>query len=108
MEFVSEPIKPERGSFDPEMMGRGLAALPRAFTWRGTRYEVVACLDHRKVSSAEGGFAQGDVYLRRQEFVVRLNTGQRAIMYVVRSPTSAVAAKPGSPRWFLYGIEPSG
>lgn len=107
MEFVSEAIVPEKGSFSPEMMARGLASLPRAFTWRETRYEIVACLDHRKVTSAEGGKAGGDVYFRRQEFIVLLNTGQHAVLYVVRSPMSAAAAKPGSPRWFLYGIEPA-
>jgi len=105
MEFISEPIEPERGSFDPEMMSRGLAALPRAFTWRGERYEVVACLDHQKVSNPTAG---GQVYLRRQEFTVQLNTGQHAVLYVVRSPTSAAAAKPGAPRWFVYAIEPKG
>ena len=104
MEFVSEAIEPERGSFSPEMMARGLAALPRAFTWRGERYEVVACLDHQKVSSPTPG---GQVYLRRQEFLVRLNTGQHAIVYTTRSAPSAAAAKPGSPRWFLYCIEPA-
>jgi len=108
MEFVSEAIVPERGSFSPEMMARGLASLPGAFTWRDTRYAIVACLRHEKITSAEASSAVGDVYFRRQEFLVKLDTGQHAIIYMVRSPTSASAAKPGSPRWFLYGIEPAG
>ena len=100
-EFISESIVPEPGSFSTELMARGLAALPGAFTWRGRRYEVVECLDHFKETSNEGSAAQGDRYLRKQIFIVRLDTGQKAQLYVQRQPSSGRAAKR---RWYIYSI----
>jgi hypothetical protein len=38
--FVSEAVTPEAGSFDAAAMSRGEPGLPRAFTWRGRRFEV--------------------------------------------------------------------
>ncbi len=103
-EFISEPIEPETGSFSTELMARGLAALPGAFTWRGRRYEVVDCLDHFKVSSPEGGKAGGERYLRRQVFIVRLDTGQRAKLYVQRHAPRGASGRVSKQRWYLYSI----
>ena len=103
-EFISEPIDPEPGSFSTELMARGLAALPGAFTWRGRRYEVVECLDHFKETSTEGSSAQGDRYLRRQVFIVLLDTGQRAQLYVQRQSSAGGSARAAKRRWYLYSI----
>jgi hypothetical protein len=103
-DFISEPITPERGAFDPELMRTGLASLPQAFTWRGMRYEIVECLSHQKVSSREGSWAQGELYLRRQEFVVRLDTGEIARLYVERHARPGVSREGTKKRWFLYTI----
>ena len=103
-EFISEPIDPEPGSFSTELMARGLAALPGAFTWRARRYEVVECLEHFKETSNEGGSAQGERYLRRQVFHVRLDTGQQAKLYVQRQGRAGGSVKARKQRWFLYSI----
>ncbi len=103
-EFISEPIVPEPGSFSTELMARGLAALPGAFTWRGRRYEVVECLDHFKETSNEGGKAQGERYLRRQVFIVRLDTGQQAQLYVQRQSSAGGSVRASKRRWYLYSI----
>ncbi len=103
-EFISEPIEPEPGSFSTELMARGLAALPGAFTWRGRRYEVVECLDHFKETSTEGASAQGDRYLRRQVFIVGLDTGQRAKLYVQRQAPRGASRRVSKQRWYLYSI----
>ncbi len=103
-EFISEPIEPEPGSFSTELMARGLAALPGAFTWRGRRYEVVECLDHFKETSTEGASAQGDRYLRRQVFIVGLDTGQRAKLYVQRQAPAGASPRAAKRRWYLYSI----
>jgi hypothetical protein len=104
--FVSEPITPEPGSFSTELMAQGLASQPGAFFWRNRRYAVVECISHAKQSSREGARAGGELYLRRQEFTVRLDSGQIARIYVLRQgsrpasgPTAAAKA-----RWFLYSI----
>lgn len=102
--FISEPITPERGAFDTQLMRSGLASLPTAFAWRGRRYEIVECLSHTKVSSAEGGRAQGELYLRRQEFVVRLDTGDIARLYVERHARPGISRESAKKRWFLYTI----
>ena len=103
-ELISEPIEPEPGSFSTELMARGLAALPGAFTWRGRRYEVVECLDHFKESSPEGGKAGGERYLRRQVFIVRLDTGQRAKLYIQRHAPRGASGRVSKQRWFLYSL----
>jgi hypothetical protein len=101
-EFISQAITPERGSFTTELMTQGLAALPAAFTWAGRRYEIVECLEHHKRTSPEGG--SGERYLRRQEFVVRLDTGQTAVIYVLRQATRGSDARSAGKRWFLYSL----
>ena len=103
-EFISEPIEPEPGSFSTELMARGLAALPGAFTWRGRRYEVVECLDHFKESAPEGGKAGGERYLRRQVFIVGLDTGQRAKLYIQRQAPRGASGRVAKQWWYLYSI----
>ena len=106
--FVSEPITPERGSFSPEMMAKGLASPPGAFIWRDRRYEIVECLEHTKQSSREGGHAGGELYLRRQQFVVRLETGEIATIYFERTARPGRTTRSAKNRWFLYEIRSSG
>ncbi len=103
-QFISEPIDPEPGSFSTELMARGLAALPGAFTWRGRRYEVVECLEHFKETSNEGASAQGERYLRRQVFHVRLDTGQLAKLYIQRQCAAGASRRAAKRRWYLYSI----
>lgn len=103
-EFISESIDPVPGSFQTDLMAQGLASLPGAFTWRNQRYEIVECLEHKKQTSTEGGTAVGDRYLRRQQFTVRLGTGQIAIIYVERHARPGTSRKMAKKRWFLYSI----
>lgn len=104
-EFVSEPITPEAGAFDAGQISTGLASLPAAFTWRNERFEIVDCLDHVKLSSREGGQAQGESYLRKQRFTVRLNTGQIAVIDFHRQTKARSGSKAAKQRWFMYTIE---
>ncbi len=106
-DFISEPITPEAGSFDTRAMVSGLGGLPAAFVWRGRRYEIVECLEHAKESSREGGHAGGELYLRRQVFQVRLDTGQRATLYLQRQAPRGASGRAARQRWFLYSIEPA-
>ena len=103
-EFISEPITPEPGNFSTELMRQGLAALPGAFSWRGRRYEVLECLEHVKRSDREGGTTGGDAYLRRQEFTVRLDTGQIARLYFERHARAGASRQSAKKRWFLYTL----
>ena len=86
-------------------MARGLAALPRAFTWRGRRYVIDEVLGAQKRSSPEGGVDGGERYLRRQVFTVRLDSGQRATLYVQRQAPRGASPAAAKRRWFLYSIQ---
>ena len=86
-------------------MARGLASMPMAFTWRGTRYVIAECLAERKVTAPEGHRAGNEVYLRRQEFTVLLDTGQTAVIYFERQARPGRSRGAAKQRWFLYTIE---
>ncbi len=101
-ELVSEPLRPHPGTFDTTRMGRGEPGLPSGFTWRGDSFEIAEELSAWKESSREGARAQGDLYLRRHCFKLRMSDGSTWSIYFERqSPRS------GNPkqRWFLYTIE---
>jgi len=102
--FISEPIRPEKGSFSPDQMSRGLASLPHAFTWRGRRYEIVECLEHLKQSAPEGGRPDGERYLRRQQFTVKLSTGQMAVIYCQRQARPGAGRAATKQRWHLFTL----
>ncbi|MCL4210565.1 MAG: hypothetical protein HRU76_02490 [Phycisphaeraceae bacterium] len=104
-EFISEVITPEPGCFEAGQMSSGLASLPAAFNWRGRRYAIVECLEHVKLTSREGGFAQGDRYLRRQRFTVRLDTGDIAVIDFHRHTPARRGSAAAKHRWVLYTIE---
>lgn len=103
--FVSEPIEPEAGTFDPAVMSSGLASLPASFLWRDRRYRIVDCLRHAKQSGTEGHKAGGERYLRRQVFTVVLDTGQTAEIYVERQSRGRTT-RAAKQRWYLYSIDP--
>jgi hypothetical protein len=61
------------------------------------------CVEQRKVSTPE---ASGERYLRRQEFVVDLDSGERATIYVQRQAGRGASGSAARQRWFLYSLEP--
>jgi len=105
--FISEPITPEKGTFSPELMSSGLAALPAAFTWRNRRFVIAECISHEKISSPEGGRIGNEVYLRRQQFTVRLEGGQIAKIYIERRARPSRRPDSAKQRWFLYTMADS-
>lgn len=96
--FVSEPIAPEAGSFDPAGIARGEPGLPKRFTWRGTAYEVQEVLTVWKSSTPEGG--GGEMYLRRHWWEVRTACGAVMKLYCERQPKRSDPKT----RWFLYTV----
>lgn len=104
-EFVSEPVIPLKGTSNAAAMARGEPGLPEAFDWRERTYKVVEVLERWKQSSREGGHAQGELYLRRHYYKLRMDDGTTWTVYLVRQ-----TPKSGSPkrRWFLYSIDEPG
>jgi hypothetical protein len=96
-EFVSEAITPVPGSFDAAAMARGEAGVPRAFAWRGTRYELARLVSSWKSSSAD----RGEMYLRRHWFAIETRSGERMTIYCERQARNA---KRPAQRWWLYSV----
>ena len=101
-ELVSEPIAPRAGTFNVTPMGRGEPGLPAGFEWRGESFDVVEQLGVWKESSREGGHAQGELYLRRHYYKLRMSNGTIWTVYFLRQPSSTSRAKS---RWFLYTVD---
>lgn len=100
-EFVSEPLRPHRGTFSAGPMAQGLPGLPDGFDWRDAAYPIVEVLDFWKTSAAEGGRVDGERYLRRHYFRLRMGDGAVWTVYFTRQPLRGGAPRQ---RWFLYSI----
>jgi len=96
--FVSESIEPEAGSADIAAMSRGEPGLPRAFTWRGTRYEIQTIVSTRRTTGTD----RGDVYVRKHLYEIVTACGKRMTIYFERNPTNKTAR---NKRWWLYAID---
>ncbi|MFO0839282.1 MAG: DUF6504 family protein [Phycisphaerae bacterium] len=104
LEFVSEAITPSGEAFDVRAMGRGEPGLPGAFTWRGSQFAVLEVLQCWKYSSREGAWAQGELYLRRHYYSLRMSGGAMWTVYFTRQTPKSGSAKR---RWFLLHIQRS-
>ena len=98
-EFVSESITPLEGTFDTARMALGEPGLPGGFQWRAETFHVVEKLGAWKESTREGGRSDGELYLRRHYYKIRMSDSSTWTVYFTRQPTGT-----GSPknRWFLY------
>ncbi|MEZ6192163.1 MAG: DUF6504 family protein [Phycisphaerales bacterium] len=52
-QFISEPITPVPGTFDPQAIAMGEPGLPARFVWRGEEYRVDEVLTVWKTSGPE-------------------------------------------------------
>lgn len=102
IDLVSEPLTPHGDAFDLRAMAMGEPGLPRAFQWRGDVFDIAAVVEQWKHSSREGSTAQGELYLRRHYYRLRMSDGMIWTVYFIRQ-----APRPGKnqPRWFLYTID---
>ncbi|MBI4716880.1 MAG: hypothetical protein HY763_03680 [Planctomycetes bacterium] len=89
-ELISEPITPFAGTGDVTSMALGEPGLPAGFTWRGDAYAVVEVLRRWKQSSREGGWALGELYLRRHCYRVRMRRERPAQAATAERPVSLV------------------
>ena len=102
MEFVSESITPDEGTFDRRPMGRAEPGLPAGFIWRDKHFVIVDCLSRWKQSQAENHTRFGERYLRKHFYRVRTDTDEVMILYCQRHTKTGQNPKR---RWWLYGIE---
>ena len=100
-QFVSEPIKPLQGTFDPAGMTRGEPGLPHRFLWRDKEYTVADVLEAWK---EDGPCKSGssEMYLRKHWFRVATEQGTDMTLYFQRQPRSKRQSKA---RWWLYTVK---
>jgi hypothetical protein len=91
--FVSEPIEPDVATMDPARLARGEPAVPQAFAWRGTRYEVTAVVRTWRTYKVD----RGDRYVDRHWFEAILRSGETVKLYCLRRARS-------SSRWFIFSM----
>lgn len=100
-QFVSEPIQPVEGTFDPAAMPRGEPGLPHRFVWRDEEYTVAAVLEAWKEDGpCKSGSAE--MYLRKHWFRVITEQGAEMTLYFQRQPRSKRRSKA---RWWLYTVK---
>jgi len=102
--FVSEPITPVEGTFDPAGMARGEPGLPHQFRWRKKEFTVAEVLEQGKEygSCAHGS---GERYVRRHSYRVRATDGTVLRLYVQRSFGRAKFSTAN--RWWIQSVESS-
>ena len=99
-QFVSEPIEPIQGTFDPAGMTRGEPGLPRRFAWRDQEYSITQVLEAWK---EDGPCKSGstEMYLRKHWFRIVTDQGIEMTLYFQRQPRSKRSSKA---RWWLYTV----
>jgi len=104
-QLISEPITPDRASFDAAAMARGELGVPSGFAWRERHFVVTGLISHWKQSEAENHAPGGERYYRKHCFRLTVDTGEIMTIYGVRR-----VKRGESPhrRWWLYSIETPG
>lgn len=101
-QFVSEPLRAEKGTFDPARMATGAPGLPASFRWRDRTLVVAEVLEVWK-EYGDCKHGSGERYLRRHGFRIRTLEGEVARISFQRSFGRA-SGKVAS-RWWLHAIE---
>jgi phosphoribosylglycinamide formyltransferase-1 len=101
--FISEPILPVKGSFDPAGMARGEPGLPGQFRWRDKDYVVDQVLEQGK-EHGTCKHGSGERYVRRHSYGVRTKDGTLFRLYFQRSFGRGKATA----RWWVQSVDEAG
>lgn len=99
-QFVSEPLTPVTGSFEPAAMTRGEPGLPTGFIWRDRQYEVAEVLEAWKETGPCKSHGS-EQYLRKHWWRIRTASALQMTIYFERQPRSKRQSKA---RWWLYTV----
>ncbi len=103
-QFVGDPLKPDKSTFDPDRMAAGEPGLPRRFTWRGETVEVRAVVRTWK-EAADCRNGSGERYVNKHWYELATTHGRMKV-YFERRPRRG-SSGPGSARWWLYSLTPA-
>jgi phosphoribosylglycinamide formyltransferase-1 len=99
--FLSEPILPVKGTFDPTGMSRGEPGVPHEFHWREKKFTVAAVLERWK-DTGECRNGSGERYIRKHNYRIRTSDGDILQIYFQRSVGRGKMPKM---RWWIRGVE---
>ena len=99
--FISEPIEPDRDTFDTERAARGEPGLPRQFTWRGEGYRIAKILATWK-STGPCSSGSPEKYVRKHWYKVCTENGAVMTLYCNRQMSRRGGKVRGG--WVLYSI----
>ncbi|CAN5647818.1 hypothetical protein BH09VER1_BH09VER1_16600 [soil metagenome] len=102
--LISEPLKPQPGTFDPTAMARGEPGLPSQFLWKKRKLVITEVLERWK-EHGDCTHGSGERYLRKHGFRVRTEDDLVLRIYFHRNFGGSAAKR--APRWWLQGIERS-
>jgi hypothetical protein len=98
--FVSEAIKPAKGTFDTKAMSRGEPGLPSKFVWREEEYAIAEIArTWKETSSCKSG--SREKYVRKHWYEIITTRGLRMKIYFERKSMPRGQAKK---RWWLYSV----
>jgi len=99
-QFVSEAMRPIKGSVDIAAMAGGGPGLPARFSWRGQNYSVAEVLDQwRETAGCHSG--GNEQYVRKHWFRVLTEEGLEMKIYFERQARSR---RDSTRRWWLHTL----
>lgn len=102
--FVSEPLQPEKESFDPLRMAQGEPGLPQKFRWREQEFMITEVLEQwKEYDDCKHG--SGEQYVRKHGYRLRTNQGSVWRVYFQRTFGRSKSNKSASSRWWLHSVE---
>jgi len=81
--FISESIRPVKGTFDPLAMSRGEPGLPSHFHWREGEFEILKILESWK-GYGDCTHGSGERYVRKHYWRVLTADGRVLTLYFQR------------------------
>jgi len=96
--FVSEPIKPNRDTFDTSRIATGEPGIPYEFAWKNKKYNVAEVIETWK-STGKCHSGSDEKYVRKHWFRIRTQTGELMTLYCNRQ------SKKAGTSWVLYSID---
>jgi hypothetical protein len=98
--FVSEAIKPVKGTFDTKTMSRGEPGLPSKFVWRKSEYGIAEIIRKwKETSQCRSG--SKEKYVRKHWYEIKTTDGLCMTIYFERKSIPRGQAKK---RWWLYSV----
>ena len=99
-EFISEPLKPDRLTFDAAAMATGVPGLPTGFQWRDQHFEI-ATVESSWKECEPCTHGSAERYLRKHFWKLRTKSGEVLTVYALRKVKRGENPKA---RWWLYTI----